>query len=546
VSVSRRSASRRSASPRSASPRAAGGATLVAAGILLSRLFGLVRNRLLGHFLGTSDAGDAFNAAIRIPNILQNLFGEGVLSASFIPTYSRLLAEGDEEEAGRVAGAIGTLLALTSAVLVLVGIVLTPYAVAVIAPGFTGDKRELTIRLVQVMFPGVGLLVLSAWSLGVLNSHRRFFLPYASPVAMNVVMIAALLGFGPALAGDATGQARLTGLLAWASVLGSAAQLAVQVPTVLRVDRRMRLRMALSDVHVRGVLAQFAPVFVGRGVVQISAYVDNVLASLVSSGAVAVLSYAQVITMLPVSLFGMSVSAAELPAMSGTMGADDDVAHVLRRRLSDGLHRIAFYVVPSSVAFISIGDIVGATLYQSGRFGRADVIWMWGVLAGSAVGLLAGTLGRLYASTWYALRNARTPLKFALLRVTLTLALGWLAALWLPGAVGLDPRWGVAGLTASAGIAAWVECLLLRRSLVPRIGDVGVDRPYQARLWGAAAAAAVAAWGAKLVLGVEHPLMLGAVALPLYGVTYLGATAAMGIAETTALADWVKRLTGRR
>jgi len=222
------------------------------------------------------------------------------------------------------------------------------------------------------------------------------------------------------------------------------------------------------------------------------------------------------------------------------------VARVLRQRLSDGLHRIAFYVVPSSMAFLAIGDIVGATLYQTGHFGRDEVVWMWGVLAGSAVGLLAGTLGRLYASTWYALRNTRTPLGFAVLRVALTLGLGWLSALWLPGFIGVDARWGVAGLTASAGVAAWVECVLLRRSLVPRIGDVGVDRPYQAKLWGAALAAATVALGAKLVLGVERPLVLGLVAIPLYGATYLAATAAMGIAEVGALAGRVRRLTSRR
>ncbi len=534
-----------SASPAPSPRRGGGGAVLVAAGILLSRLFGLVRNRLLGHFLGTSDAGDAFNAALRIPNILQNLFGEGVLSASFIPTYSRLLADGDEEEAGRVAGAVGALLMLTATVLVLVGIVLTPYAVAVIAPGFTGEKRELTIRLVQVMFPGMGLLVLAAWALGVLNSHRRFFLPYVSPVAMNVVMIGALLWFGPSLGNDA-GQARLVVLLAWASVLGSAAQLAVQLPTVLRVERRLRLRPDTSNVNVRVVLRQFAPVALGRGVMQVSAYVDSLLASLVGAGAVAVLSYAQVITMLPVSLFGMSVSAAALPEMSGAVGTSDEVAHELRRRLSDGLHRIAFYVIPSSMAFVAIGDIVGATLYQSGRFGRDDVVWMWGVLAGSAVGLLAATLGRLYASTWYAMRNTRTPLQFALVRVALGLTVGWIVALKLPGVLGVDARWGVAGLTASSGLAAWVECHLLRRSLARRIGDVGVDRPYRAKLWGAALGAALVAWGAKLVVGVEHPLVLGLVALPLYGLAYLGTTASLGIPEASAMAARVKRLVGGR
>jgi putative peptidoglycan lipid II flippase len=250
--------------------------------------------------------------------------------------------------------------------------------------------------------------------------------------------------------------------------------------------------------------------------------------------------------MLPVSLFGMSVSAAELPAMAGTIGTDDEVARVLRRRLSDGLHRIAFYVIPSSMAFLAIGDIVSATLYQSGRFGREDVVWMWGVLAGSAVGLLAGTLGRLYASTWYAMRNTRVPLRFAVVRVTLGLGLGWVAALYLPGLIGVAPRWGVAGLSASSGMAAWVECHLLRRSLVSRIGEARLDRPYQVKLWGAALGAAVVAWGVKLVMGVEHPLALGFVALPLYGLAYLGAAASMGIPEASQMAGRVKRLVGGR
>jgi putative peptidoglycan lipid II flippase len=144
------------------------------------------------------------------------------------------------------------------------------------------------------------------------------------------------------------------------------------------------------------------------------------------------------------------------------------------------------------------------------------------------------------------LRNTRTPLRFAVLRVLLTLTLGWAAALWLPGAIGLNAQWGVAGLTASAGVAAWVECLLLRRSLVPRLGDVGVDRPYQARLWAAALSAAAVAWGVKLVLGVDRPLVLGLVALPLYALTYLATTASLGIPEASAMAGRVRRLMGGR
>ncbi len=524
--------------------RRAGGAAFVAAGILISRIFGLVRNRLIGRFLGTGDAADALIAALRIPNVLQNLFGEGVLSASFIPVYARLVAEGNEEEAGRVAGAVGVLLVMTSSVLVLVGILLAPVAIPLIAGGFTGEKRELTVLLVQIVFPGVGLLVLSAWALGVLNSHRRFFLSYVSPVAMNLVMIGALVRFGPAFSTTSAGQAHLVTVLAWASVVGSGAQLAVQLPTLWRVERRLRLGAAITNPRVRTVLSNFAPVVMSRGIVQVSGWIDGLIASFVSTGAFAMLGYAQVITMLPVSLFGMSVSAAELPAMSGEMGEESVVAAALRRRLQDGLRRIAFYVVPSALAFLALGDIVGGTLYESGAFARGQTVWLWSVLAGSSVGLLAGTLARLYASTWYALRNTRTPLLFAVVRVTLGIALGVVGALRLPRWLGLDPQWGVAGLTAASGVAAWVEFALLRRSLNRRLGPTGPDFRYLCTLWLCAVLAALPAWGAKLALGVERPLVLGAVALSLYGAVYFAATAAFGIAEARDFRGRFARLLG--
>src|SRR5712664_2028576 len=156
-------------------------AFMVGSGILISRIVGLIRQRVFAYYFGTSAAKDAFDAAFKIPNFLQNVFGEGALSASFIPVYANLLAEGDEEEATRVAGAVLTLLALAVSLLVLAGVIATPYLIDVIAPGFEGEKRELTIRLVKIFFPGAGLLVMSAWCLGVLNSHRKFFLSYTAP-----------------------------------------------------------------------------------------------------------------------------------------------------------------------------------------------------------------------------------------------------------------------------------------------------------------------------------------------------------------------------
>jgi putative peptidoglycan lipid II flippase len=513
-------------------------AALVATGILLSRIAGLVRQRVLAHYLGLSDAADAFTAAFRIPNFLQNLFGEGVLSASFIPVYARLLAEEDHEEAARVAGAVAALLALATALLTLGGVWSTPWLIDAIAPGFEGAKRELTIRLVRILFPGAGLLVLSAWCLGVLNSHRRFLLSYTAPVAWNAVIILALVMFG-----GRVGAFDLAVAAAWGSVAGSALQLLVQLPTVLRVVGRLRPSLEVASVNVRTVLRNFGPVFVGRGVLQISAYVDTLLASLLPAGAVTALMNAQALYTLPVSLFGMSVSAAELPTMSSARGDESAVAAYLRTRLDGGLRRIAFFVVPSAVAFVALGDILAAALFQTGRFTSADAAYVWSIIAGSAIGLLASTLGRLYASTYYALRDTRTPLRFAIVRVALTTVLGWLCALWLPRLLGIDARWGAAGLTASAGVAGWVEFILLRTTLRRRIGRTGIASSHLARLWLVAAGAAAVTLGVQHLLQLSQPIVRAAVAGGVFGAVYLLGTAALGVGESRML---LARFTTRR
>ena len=500
-------------------------AFLVGAGILLTRIVGLVRQSVFLHYFGLTYAADAFNAAVRIPNFLQNVFGEGALSASFIPVYSRLLAEGDREEADRVAGAVGSILALTTSLLVLVGVLATPGLIDAIAPGFTGATRVLTIRLVRILFPGVGMLVPSAWCLGILNSHRKFFLSYTAPLAWNAAMIATLIAFGGAE------LSRLAVLLAWGSVAGSALQFGVQVPMVLRMARHLRPSLDTGSPHVREVLRNFGPVFGSRGVVQISAYVDNWLASWLGQGAVAGLTSAQLLYTLPISLFGMAISAAELPAMSSALGNADEIAGHLRRRLNSGLRQIAFFIVPSAMAFLTLGGVITAALFQTGRFRHGDSLYVWGILAGSSIGLLASTLGRLYSSTYYALRDTRTPLRFAAIRVALTTGLGYLCAIPLPGWIGIDARWGVAGLTASAGIAGWVEFTLLRRTLNGRIGKTGVPANLGARLWTSAGVAAAAAWGVKTLIGARHPIVVAAAVLAPYGLVYFAMTWLLRVEE---------------
>lgn len=533
-------------------PRRKAFALLVAVGILLSRIAGLIRERVFAHYLGSSIAADAFKAALKIPNFLQNLFGEGVLSASFIPVYARLI-EHDDEFAGRVAGVFVSILALGVSTVVLLGVLATPYLIDLIAPGFEGTVRQLTIDIVQILFPGVGLLVLSAWCLGVLNSHHKFFLSYVAPVLWNIAIIATLVGFGSRLA-----QHDLVIMVSWGTVIGSLLQFAIQLPFVLRYARPLKLGFDVRLEPVREVFRNLLPVVIGRGVVQVSAYVDQVIASYLAAGAVSTLAYAQTIYLLPISLFGTSVAAAELPQMSRETGRLVDGYAAMRSRLERAQRQVTFFVIPSAVALVLLGRLLVAGIFQTGNFGHEQTLYVWYVLIGSSVGLLAATLGRLYSSGFYALGDTRTPLRFALARVLLTGTLGyvfafplrWLfvagfamANLRLPNLPGGTAMLGTVALTASAGVAGWIEFLLLRRSLQKRVGPIVFPIRFQLSLWSSAVVAALVA------LAVEYPVaktvgsaafgpaILAAVVASAFGVTYLLGALLLKIPEARVVAS---------
>ena len=526
-------------SSKPTAPRTPKSAALVATGILLSRFSGLIRVWATNRYFGLSDEADVFTQAFKIPNLLQNLFGEGALSASFIPVYSSLVSRGNRREADHVAGAVASILALVVSVVVLIGVLATPLLVPLITIGFEGEKLELTIQVVRILFPGAGLLVMSAWCLGILNSHHKFLLSYTAPVLWNAAMIATLF-----LYGAHTELSRLAVILAWGSVVGSALQFLIQVPVVRRLAPDLRFAWNTTSEHVRTVLRNFVPAFVSRGVVQLSAYIDTMLASLLpTAGASAALFNAQILYTLPVSLFGMSVSAAELPAMSGALGTDPEGAETVRRRLDAGLRQIAFFVLPSAVAFLALGDVV-AGLMQSGRFTQSDAVYVWGILAGSAVGLLASTLGRLYSSTYYALRDTRTPLRYALVRVALTTVLGYVFAFYVPQWLNIAEMWGAAGLTASAGIAGWFEMALLRRTLNARIGKTGLPPSYVLKLAIAALTGAAVAWGVKLSLPAIHPIAAAVPILGAYGLVYFVITAAFRVPEISRVLSRFQRRRG--
>jgi len=549
------------AAPEAEKPPPEGASTsassaLVGAGIFLSRISGLVRERIFAQFFGTSLFADAFRAGLRMPNAIQNLLGEGTLSASFIPVYSELLEEGRKEDAGRLAGAIFALLFAIAGALALLGILLAPLMVTVFLPGFEGERREVTITIVRILFPMTGMFVLSAWALGILNSHRKFFVPYVAPVIWNGAMIATLLYFGVRTAQDG-----LVIALAWGALAGGALQFAVQLPWVLRLEPNIVVSFGRKMTEVGEVIRNAIPAIMGRGVVQVSAYVDMVLASLLAIGGVAAIGYAQTLYMLPVSLFGMSVAAAELPELSRQRKA---AADVLRDRASAALRRMAFYVVASFVVFIALGDVVVAALYQTGEFGRPQTILVAATLAAYAFALMASTATRLYSSTYFAMRDTKTPAVFATVRVGLAAILGftlmvqfeavdifgWTIGPGLFGGLALmdepDPIFfGAVGLAAGTGIAAWVEWFLLRRVLRGRIGTIGAGAGPLGRMAFAAAAAAAAAWGVRMLVPVIHPIPYAAVILGAFGLVYVGVAYALGVEEARAWTRRIKSVTAR-
>lgn len=483
-------------------------AARVAAGILVTRVLGYVRERVFAHYFGNGAAADAFRAALRIPNALRNLLGEGTLSASFIPVYARL-NEQNKDAARALAGAILGLLVVASGLLAVIGIAFAPAITALVAQGFDGPRRELTTLLVRILFPMTGLMVVSAWCLGILNTHRRFFLPYAAPALWNIAGIAAMVAGAAWLKGE--GLYGLSLALAWGTVAGSVLQIAIQLPACWRLLQGIPLRVSLAPEGVRSVISAWFPLLIGAGVAQISGLVDTFLGSYTGVGGLASLGYAQLVQVLPISLFGVAVTAVALPDLSRdaiTERANDQ----LRARIALGFRRIAYFVIPSSFAFVALGPTIIGALYQTGRFGADDTQFVGGVLAAYGIGLLGQSTVKLFASGFYALRDTRTPVRIAIVSLVVSGLLSWF----------FMRRFGPAGIALGSSIGGTLNTILHLRDLDARIGSV-LQRPDWRALTLVVVAGLVAAalaWGAERLVGAWRPIPGAIVVLGIFGVSY--------------------------
>lgn len=496
-------------------------AARVGAGILVTRILGFVRERVFAHYFGIGVAADAFGAALRIPNVIRNLLGEGTLSASFVPVYAGMIERGETDEARRLAGVIASLLVVFTVVATAVGILLAPLVTDFAAPGFSGEQRELTVTLVRIMFPMSGVLILSAWCLGVLNTHRHFFLAYAAPAMWNIAQIAALVGLGGYLAG-----ASLVTALAWGAVVGSILQIAIQMPAVIRLVKRIDWGLDVDAAGVRRVIRAWIPVIIGAGIVQISSVIDTQLASLLGQGSVATLRYAQLIAILPVSLFGVSVAAVALPELSRDVTTQD--AELLRKRMGAAIRQVAFFAVPSAFAFAALGPQLAGALFQTGAFGASDTALVGGVLAAYGLAVPAQAAIKLLASGHYAMGDTRTPVRIAIVAV----AVGAIAAFALMRFL------GPAGIALGAAVGAYVNVVLNTARLEGKLGRITTAVEVRAVL-GVGFGSMIAAGAASLVTGLleSQPVWLTAVAgLSVFATTYIAITLLLRNPEARGIA----------
>lgn len=505
-------------------------ATLVAVGIMLSRVFGLLRQLAFSSFFGLTAYGDAYNAAVRIPNTVRNLLGEGTLSASFVPVYTRILERGDVRASRALAGAVLGILMLSVSVLTIAGIVAAPFLTTLLAPGFSGEQRDLTIRLTRLLFPMSAVMVLSGWCLGIQNSHRRFFWSYASAVMWSAAQIALLWGWG----NRAASLEELAWWLAWATLAGSVLQVIVQLPEVLRLVGPLRPTLRAQAEGVSNVLRNVVPVVLALGVTQISSSVDTLIASFLPTGSLTSLSNASLVAMLPVSVFGISVAASSLPDLSRDSGAANYDA--LRERVRGGWQRILFYIVPSAAACIALGDYIIGILYRAGRFGVAEQTTVHWVLGGYAVGLISFGSVKLLSSAYFALQDYRTPLRASIASVLVSAAAAVVFAYLLR-----DTSFAAAGIALGAALGSYTNMTLLLRGLHARVGPLYTPAMWSGTQRIVTATVAATTVGLALrtaqhaILPALHPRIGGPFVLAGFGVTYLVVSWLMGSGEAARL-----------
>jgi putative peptidoglycan lipid II flippase len=468
---------------------------------MASRILGLVRDQVLAYYFGAGNAMDAYRAGFRIPNLFRDLFAEGAMSAAFVPTFTRHLAEAGRPSAWRLGSLVITALLVVTGAIVALGIVFATPIVTALAGDYAAvqladgtNKLALTIRLARIMLPTLTLIAIAAALMGMLNSLRHFFIPALSPAMFNVVTIVCavtLIPLAPAL-----GIEQPIVIIAVATVLGGGAQLALQWPTLRREGFRYQAALDWKDPGLRRVLVLMGPGTIGLAATQVNLLVNTVLATGEGTGAVSWLDYAFRLMYLPIGLFGVSIATAVLPAVSRHV-VDRDTAGS-RGTIADGLSLMLMMNVPATVGLMVLAVPIVRMIFEHGEFTAADTRATAAALQFYAIGLVGYSVVRIASPTFYALGRNRVPVVVSMCTVVVNAVLN----------VTLVRVMGYTGLALGTSIAAIFNATVLLVLLRRQLGGLNERRVLAsllriaiAALAMGAAAAGAEAWLTRVLPG---------------------------------------------
>lgn len=432
----------------------------VAAGTFFSRILGLVREQVFAHLFGASMAADAFFAAFRIPNMLRDLFAEGALSSAFVPVFKAELKRGGREAAFELAQVCFSVLTIVLGVIVVIGILLSPYLVILIAPGFEKivGKAELTAELTMIMFPFLLLVALAALVMSILNSFDRFGVPAVAPAMFNLGFIAAAYLIVPHMKQPISGMA--IGVL-----LGGAGQFAFQLPSLRRIGFRFRFLPNFTHSGLIRIGKLMTPMIGGLAAGRVNIFVNTLLASLLAAGSVSYLSYSYRVMYVPLGIIAVALGTVALPKASA-MAANNDSAG-LTATFYRAIHLCFFLVFPVAAFFIACGDDIVALLFQHGRFSALDTANTYKALIWYSIGLIGFAGVRVTAPVFYAMTDAVRPMRYSIISVGVNLAANF----------ALIPFMGFAGLALATAIGGLVNFGLLLYNIPRLVGAIRLRPP---------------------------------------------------------------------
>jgi putative peptidoglycan lipid II flippase len=418
---------------------------------MLSRILGFVRDFVIARTFGAGMLTDAFFVAFRLPNLLRRLFAEGAFSQAFVPILAEYRTKRGDELTRQLVDRVATILFLVLIIVTSLGVIGAPLLITISAPGFAHDveKFALTVELTRITFPYIAFMSLVALAAGILNTWSRFALPAFTPVMLNVAFIGMALFAAPWFDPPVK-------VLAWAVFIGGILQLAIQIPALRKINMLPKFDPVWRDNGVQRVLKLMAPAVIGVSVSQISLLINTIFASFLESGSVSWLYYADRLMELPAGLLGAALGTILLPSLAKTHSSGDSAA--FSALLDWGLRLTFLLTLPAALALAVLGVPLLSTLFQHGAFTTHDVLRTREALAAYSIGLTGLILVKVLAPGFYSRQDIRTPVKIALLTLTLTQAMNLAFIGWLQHA----------GLALSIGIASCFNAFWLWRGLITR------------------------------------------------------------------------------